>query len=214
MRLRIVAALLSLAVVGCASAGPVPSAVPVQPTSQVAPRPKIIVYAVVGNINGIGLTEGQTTIGGWATADELHTSALITSDFDTRAPIGRLATKVPSLDDGSVSVLTDGEERVVYTLRPDVTWQDGTPFTAHDLAFSYDVLSTRALGYPVQDALGLMSRVEAPDDTTLEIIFKQPYYKGSVLGVRPFWPLPQHILQAPFVQYQQSGDAQAFLNLP
>src|SRR5581483_5381798 len=102
----------------------------------------------------------------------LHTSALITSEFNTRAPIGRLATKVPNLDDGSISMLPDGQERVAYNLRSDVTWQDGIPLTAHDLAFAYQILSTKALGYPTQEALQLMSGVDAPDDTTFIITFK------------------------------------------
>jgi ABC-type transport system substrate-binding protein len=78
-----------------------------------------------------------TTSGGWQSLNEIHSNGLVTSDTHSRRPIPRLAAKLPSLEDGSISVLPNGRMRVTYTLRTDVTWQDGAPFTAQDLVFTH-----------------------------------------------------------------------------
>jgi len=44
----------------------------------------------------------------------------------SQRPLGHLAERVPSLEDGSVVLLPDGRMQVTYRLRPEVTWQDGT----------------------------------------------------------------------------------------
>src|SRR5437867_1090321 len=83
---------------GCTDAGTPPS----------EHRPKNIVYAVTDYVNGIGLTAGSSTSGGWHTANDLHTSPLVTSDFNTRNPVGRLAQRVPSIEGGGITLLPDG----------------------------------------------------------------------------------------------------------
>ena len=70
---------------------------------------------------------------------EIYSDGLVTTDVNNPRPLGRLAERVPSLDDGSISLLPDGRMRVVFNLRRGITWQDGAPFTAHDLAFSYQI---------------------------------------------------------------------------
>src|SRR5581483_10007449 len=136
------------------------------------------------------------------------------SDVQTRQPVPRLAAEVPSLDDGTITVLPDGRMKVVYPLRRDVVWQDGVPFTADDMVFSVQFNSDKGLPNPESTASDLMDSAEAPDPYTFVVYFKGPYYQANVLGIRVFWPQPKHILGDAYEQYRTTGSADALINLP
>jgi peptide/nickel transport system substrate-binding protein len=77
-----------------------------------------------------------------------------------------------------------------YTVRPGMTWQDGQPFTAKDIAFTYEFMSKNDVSafsnyFPNTDS------VTAPNDTTV-------IWKMSKPSMAPIYPpyvyiLPQHI---------------------
>ena len=54
-----------------------------------------------------------------------------------------------------------------FTLRDDITWNDGTPVTAHDYKFTFGALASGATSSPRTDVLQSVENVEAVDDTTL-----------------------------------------------
>ena len=95
-------------------------------------RTKTLTIGVTSGVDAMSNVGGTTTTGGWVSVSEVHSDALVTSDYQTRKPVGRLAERVPTLEDGSLSLLPDGRMRVVYQVRKGVTWQDGTPLTAQD----------------------------------------------------------------------------------
>ena len=98
-----------------------------------------------------------------------------------------LAMEVPTTQNGGVSA--DGKT-VTYKLRRDVKWHDGTPFTAKDVVFTWQArmdpnnpVNSRA-GYKDIDA------VEAKDDYTAIVRFKQLYAPYlDLFG----WILPAHV---------------------
>jgi peptide/nickel transport system substrate-binding protein len=169
---------------------------------------------VTGKAEAMGIFNSSTSAGGGNAINELHSNGLITSDVDTRRPIGRLADRVPSLDDGTIALLPDGRMRVVYHLRRDVTWQDGAPFTAQDLVFSYQFQSHPGVPSNYLDATRQVAAVEAPDPATFVIEFKKAYYLGGTLGFRIFWPQPSHLLGPPFERLLASGSSDELINLP
>jgi ABC-type transport system substrate-binding protein len=154
-----------------------------------------------------------TTTGGWAGSAEIHSAALITSDGHSRTPVGRLAERIPTLDDGSLSLLPDGRMRAVYPLRNGVTWHDGQPFTAGDLVFSHRFLTDAGLPNFQLDSILMMESVEAPDDATFVIYYKGPYNRFNQLGLRAFWPYPQHILGPAYERYLATRNAEEVTNL-
>src|SRR5207244_9222362 len=107
----------------CACAGPATApASPGAGDSQSAARgSKSLTVGVTSAGPALGAAGGVSPIGGWVTMTEIHSDGLVTADFKTRKPIGRLAERVPSLDDGSISVLPDGQMRVAFSLRKGVT---------------------------------------------------------------------------------------------
>ena len=180
-----------------------------------APRQqKMLTVGVSSNVQGFGLAGGTTTAGGWASAVDIFTVGLITSADTSRQPVGQMAAKVPTLDDGSIVLGSDGTERVTYTLRQGITWQDGVPLTAQDMVFSFKVNTDPGLPFVERAGTDQMQSVEAPDDTTVVITFKNPYLAANKLGARFLWPYPQHVLQDAWDKYQASKDQNDFLNLP
>jgi peptide/nickel transport system substrate-binding protein len=146
--------------------------------------------------------------------NELHSQGLITSDVQSRRPVGRLAERVPSFEEGTLAMLPDGRMRAVYHLRPGITWHDGQPFMASDLVFSYQINSDPGLPFINREAIDQINVLETPDDRTFIIVFKGPFSQADTLGLRVFWPYPRHLLQQAYERYQQTRDADEFTSQP
>jgi peptide/nickel transport system substrate-binding protein len=86
--------------------------------------------------------------------------------------IPSLATEVPTQENGLVSA-----DRLTYTfpIRQDVTFHDGTPFTANDVVYSWERVMTMNL--PEGQAAALVDSVasmRAVDDYTFEVTLNEP----------------------------------------
>ena len=102
-----------------------------------------------------------------------------------------LAAEVPTLENGGIS-----EDLMTYTykLRDDVSWQDGTPFTAADVVFTYEAIADPSVNALSRFGFDLIDSVEAPDDYTVvfnlndaSAVFLEAWgYKGI---------LPKHIFE-------------------
>jgi peptide/nickel transport system substrate-binding protein len=75
------------------------------------------------------------------------------------------------------------------TLRDDVTWHDGEPFTAEDVVFSYDFL--KAAGRAPN--LAAVETVEAQGDHELTITLSEPAPFFLSEGLAGYYILPEHI---------------------
>ncbi len=162
---------------GCASATPVPSAGPTatglaasrQPTPGAAGAPTatpaaarpVDVTATTYRPEPVGHSGGTLTIGTWGTPPPMsqlqslwveRPLALLSlwevTPDDRYVP--RLATQVPTLDNGGVVLRPDGGMDVTIDLIPGARWSDGQPITCEDL--DYQALLTG--GSPIQDVDG------------------------------------------------------------
>ncbi len=61
---------------------------------------------------------------------------LLNYDYDTYELIPVLAANRPE-----ITLLGDTAMQLAYTLRPEATWDDGTPITGYDVAFTYKVIA-------------------------------------------------------------------------
>ncbi|EKU97268.1 ABC-type dipeptide transport system, periplasmic component [Leptolyngbya sp. PCC 7375] len=82
-----------------------------------------------------------------------------------------LAVEIPSVENGGVA--SDGTS-VTWTLRSDVLWSDGTPFTAEDVVFTYGLLSNPNVGSTTAGVYATIDSVEAVSPTEVKITFKEP----------------------------------------
>lgn len=82
--------------------------------------------------------------------------------------------------------------QITFTIRPNVSWSDGQPFTSDDVVFTLDLLKK----YPALDLNGLwnqLTSVTAPDPSTVVVKLNAPFtpllwYLGGQT-----WILPKHI---------------------
>lgn len=86
------------------------------------------------------------------------------------ALVPALAAEIPTASNGGVAA--DGLS-ITWTLRDDVLWSDGSPFTASDVAFTFAYCSDEATGCS-SDAIIKTESVEAVDDYTVLVTFKEP----------------------------------------
>ncbi len=118
-----------------------------------------------------------------------------------------LAEALPQLDSESWRVFPDGRMETTHRLRPNLTWHDGTAFTADDFVFGWRVYATPQLGQASSIPISAMSEVTAPDPRTVVIRWRQPFPDAAAL-LETFQALPRHILETPY----QNGDWEAFAN--
>jgi peptide/nickel transport system substrate-binding protein len=104
-----------------------------------------------------------------------------------------LASEIPTKENGGVA--GDGKS-VTWKLKPNIKWSDGNPFTAKDVAFTYQFISNPQVGAVSAGTYDTISSVEAIDDYTVKIKFKDvnpAWYVAFVGGEGMI--LPQHIYQ-------------------
>ena len=107
--------------------------------------------------------------------------------FGTRLePRPELATEVPTVANGGIS---DDGKTWTFKIRSGVKWQDGVPFSAADVAFTFNYIIKNDLSAYTQWTNHIKS-VEAPDATTAVFHLTQP--KANMLHM---WVpiVPEHI---------------------
>lgn len=104
-----------------------------------------------------------------------------------------LAAEIPSSENGGVA--KDGKS-VTWKLKQNVKWSDGQPFTAQDVVFTYQFLSNPQVGATTAGTYQVVKSVEALDDYTVKIKFKEVNPAWSLIFVGgEGMILPQHIYQ-------------------
>jgi peptide/nickel transport system substrate-binding protein len=82
-----------------------------------------------------------------------------------------LAAEIPSIENGAVA---EDLTSVTWKLREGVKWHDGEDFTADDVAFTFRYLSDPATKATTLGFYRDVQSVDAIDDHTVEIVFKNP----------------------------------------
>src|SRR5438045_735059 len=106
------------------------------PVQRSAPKVLTLVgrEAVIGNFPGV-------TGGGGSRNFFVFDYLTATDPHEEEVP--RLAQEVISVDRGTWKINPDGTMDTIWKLRPHVKWQDGAPFSADDLMFTYTTFHER-----------------------------------------------------------------------
>ncbi|HEX4470517.1 MAG TPA: ABC transporter substrate-binding protein [Nocardioides sp.] len=118
-------------------------------------------------------------------ATELHGAQLMYEPLEIRSPIDGSFT--PFLATGHTF---PNPKTVVFTIRQNVTWSDGKPFTAQDVVFTYDLLKK----FPALDSSGIWSQISGAkaSGNKVTVTFKKP--NVPFVGVLASQVIvPQHI---------------------
>jgi peptide/nickel transport system substrate-binding protein len=110
-------------------------------------------------------------------------------------PVPRLATEVPSLENGGIS--QDGLT-ITYHLRQDVKWHDGVPFTSADVKYSQEQLMNPKNNIISRTGYELVRSVDTPDPATVVFHLKEKFvpFVNTVFAEsdNPFRIIPKHLL--------------------
>jgi peptide/nickel transport system substrate-binding protein len=122
-------------------------------------------------------------------------------------PVPILVEDVPTIANGLWKVLPDGRMETHWRLRPGVSWHDGTPMTAQDVLFSYQIDADPDLPFTSpSSARGLVAAVEAIDDRTVVFHWKAPFIDADITFQGA--ALPRHLLESAY-----RDDRAGFANL-
>lgn len=98
--------------------------------------------------------------------------------------VGDLAESWEILEDGLV---------IVFHLKKNVRWHDGTPFTAKDVEFTYKKLIDPSVKTPYGSDFERIDSLEVLDDYTVKVTYKEPF--SPALSSWGMWIMPEHILR-------------------
>jgi peptide/nickel transport system substrate-binding protein len=104
-----------------------------------------------------------------------------------------LGAEIPTVENGG---LAEDGTTVTWKLRDDVTWSDGEPFTADDVVFTFEFISNPEVAAATAQFYEAVEAVEAVDDHTVRITFKEPTpawsvpFTGQTGGI-----LPRHVFE-------------------
>jgi peptide/nickel transport system substrate-binding protein len=117
-----------------------------------------------------------------------------------------LAAEVPTRSNGGLP----DDRTVIYRLKPGVMWADSQPFTADDVVFTFELVSNKETAATNSSGYLPVERVEALDDLTVKLTFKQPTAGWHVPFVGTLgMVLPRHA----FVGYEGVNTRNAPFNL-
>lgn len=126
---------------------------------------------------------------------------------DRGLPRPYLLEGLAELNTPSWQVFPDGRMQSTYVFKPSATWHDGTPLTAEDFVFAWQVYSTPELGQANAPPFFAVEEAVALDARTFTVKWKLPYAGAQSISARDKeWPaLPRHILGAAFEQMPVAG---------
>ncbi len=100
---------------------------------------------------------------------------------------------------------TNGEKSLVYHLRGDARWSDGTPITAHDIKLSYQLYDHPKVASVRKSKLNFLIHVNGrvdfdkaigtPDDTTIIFNFNSAYQKNLLIESTQLGFVPRSVFE-------------------
>jgi peptide/nickel transport system substrate-binding protein len=83
--------------------------------------------------------------------------------------------------------------QVDFALRPNVKWQDGAPFTAEDVRFTYQEMINPKVATPYRDDFERIKSLDVVDPLHVQVVYKEPFAPG--VGSWGMGMIPKHLLE-------------------
>ncbi|MDD9900460.1 MAG: peptide ABC transporter substrate-binding protein [Alphaproteobacteria bacterium] len=112
-------------------------------------------------------------------------------------PMCLLCTVLPSFENGRAIKTADGKIEATYHLKDGLAWADGTPLTAKDFVFAWEVGKHPKSGASNADLYTRdIADIRIEDDKTFTVVFAKQQCEFAALA--DFYPLPEHLERAVF----------------
>lgn len=99
----------------------------------------------------------------------------------------------PSSGPGDKEQLFLAEPVIRFTLRNDVRWHDGAPFTSADVAFTYHAITNPKVASPRSSDFELVSSIQTPTPYEVVVRYKKPFSPALLSWMGAI--LPAHLLE-------------------
>ncbi len=119
-----------------------------------------------------------------------------------------LAERVPSVEDGTWVVNSDGTMQMTWHLRRNVRWHDGRPFTSRDVRFSWEFVNDRSLPTVRRPIHTNVTAMDLPDDHTVVMHWRLTNNLANVMTLSDLFIYPEHIVRPLWA----SGEADRILS--
>ena len=112
---------------------------------------------------------------------------------DERAQfIPNLAVEIPSVKNGGIA--KNGRE-YTFRLKKGVAWHDGTPFSARDVKFTWELVTNPKFGAFTRVGFDAIASMETPDESTVRVRLREPF-APFLTAWGDAWIVPAHILES------------------
>jgi len=122
-------------------------------------------------------------------------------------PNAYLAEALPQVNTDSWQVFPDGRMQTTYRLKPNLTWQDGTPLIAEDFTFALRVYQNPRYGASSPTPQDRIEGITTPDERTIVISWSKPFPEAGQVIAEDLQALPRHILNEPFERLESDAFA-------
>lgn len=126
--------------------------------------------------------------------------------------IPNLAVEVPSLANGLIKLDEKGKQTTTYHIRPEAKWSDGTPVTARDFTFCWEVAMDPRQPVITRDVEQRLEKIETPDPRTLVLHWKETYAYSDEYRVLKC--LPSHLLESKYKENPENFHKSAYNQAP
>lgn len=89
--------------------------------------------------------------------------------------------------------ISEDQRTIKFSLRDDVKWHDGAPWSSADLLFQYEMMIHPDVPSAYKETFFQIEKAEAPDDFTFIVTFKEPY-APALARLSGMGGLPKHLL--------------------
>lgn len=152
--------------------------------------PKRIKFALFHDVASIGMSGGN--LGERSALNGLTNAGLTNLDeAGTRRP--QLAEVVPTLENGLWKLFPDGKMEVSWRIKPNVSWHDGAPFQATDVAFTTRAFQDPQSGLASAVFFANLEGIDTPDAQTVRARWSKAFIYADSLFPQL---LPRHVLES------------------
>jgi peptide/nickel transport system substrate-binding protein len=196
----------AMVVVACAPPDPASPSQGTEPREAVVVPQRALVLAIPTEP---AVLEPSMNAGAFNADFDVLTNGFLAYLTPEQQPMPYLAEELPTLERGTWKLLPDGRMETTYKLKRTATWQDGAPITAHDFVFAHRVRTDPEVPAHTAEIERRISRVQAVDDYTLFLDWKQPYSYAGMVHQDYMAPLPRHLIEAMYLT-----EKERFINGP
>lgn len=110
--------------------------------------------------------------------------------FDSLVGYDKEGKVVPKLAE---SYRFENNTTLIFKLREGIKWSDGKPFSAEDVLFTYQLITSPKIYTPYADEFRYVKRVEVLGKDKIKVTYKEPYFKALQTWMVSI--VPKHILE-------------------